>query len=193
MIVLVRHGETEANRTGLLLGRADPPLTARGIRQATALAGVLAPIDAPRLVTSPLTRARQTAAAIGEATRTTPIVDPRLVELDYGEWDERPLAELPADVAARWRADPSFAPPGGESLVALRERVAPCAGELLDQDQTVIAVSHVSPIKAIILSALGLPDELAWRLRLDLASISRLGTGPTGPVLVTFNETAHRA
>jgi broad specificity phosphatase PhoE len=193
VIVLVRHGETEANRTGLLLGRADPPLTARGIRQATALAGVLAPIDAPRLVTSPLTRARQTAAAIGEATRTTPIVDPRLIELDYGEWDERPLAELPADVTARWRADPTFAPPGGESLAGLRERVAPCAGELLDQDHTVIAVSHVSPIKAIILSALGLPDELAWRLRLDLASISRLGPGPTGPVLVTFNETAHTA
>jgi broad specificity phosphatase PhoE len=193
VIVLVRHGETEANRSGLLLGRADPPLTARGIRQAAALADALAAIDAPRLVTSPLTRARQTAAAIGEATRTTPIVDPRLIELDYGEWDERPLAELPADVAARWRADPTFAPPGGESLAALRERLAPCATELLDQDQTVIAVSHVSPIKAIILCALGLPDELAWRLRLDLASISRLGPGPTGPVLVTFNETAHRA
>ena len=193
MIVLVRHGETTANRDQLLLGRADPPLTARGIRQAAALARALARSEAPRLLTSPLTRAIQTAAAIGEATRTTPVVDPRLTELDYGEWDERPLTELPAAVAARWRADATFAPPGGESLAQQRDRVGPCAAELLDDaaDRTVIAVSHVSPIKAIILCALGLPDEFAWRLRLDLASVSRLAAGPAGPVLVTYNEVPH--
>ncbi|HEV2993964.1 MAG TPA: histidine phosphatase family protein [Acidimicrobiia bacterium] len=194
MIILVRHGETEANRAGLLLGRADPPLTARGVRQAAALARALARVSTPTLITSPLTRAVQTATTIGDATGTTPVVEPRLTELDYGAWDERPLVELPADVAAQWRADPTFAPPGGESLVALRERVAPCTAELLDraQDDTVIAVSHVSPIKATILVALGLPDELAWRLRLDLASISRLAAGPTGPVLVTYNQSVAR-
>ena len=195
MIVLVRHGETEANRAGLLLGRADPPLTARGARQAAALARVLARRPANRLLTSPLTRAVQTAAAIAEATGASPTVEPRLTELDYGDWDEHPVADLPGDVAARWRADPTFAPPGGESLASLRERVAPCAAELLDlvRDETVIAVSHVSPIKATILVALGLPDELAWRLRLDLASITRLDAGPMGPVLVTYNETPARS
>ena len=193
MIVLVRHGETDANRAGLLLGRADPPLTARGVRQAAALARTLARAAAPLLVTSPLTRAVETAAAIGQVTGVPAGVEPRLTELDYGEWDERPLADLPADVAAWWRADPTFAPPGGESLAAVRARVAPCAAELLDEarERTVIAVSHVSPIKAIILWALDLPDELAWRLRLDLASISRVAAGPAGPVVVTFNETAH--
>ena len=195
MIVLVRHGETEANRAGLLLGRSDPPLTTRGVRQAAALARVLARRPVSRLLTSPLTRAVQTAEAIGEATGTSPVVEPRLAELDYGDWDGRPLADLPADVAARWRADPTFAPPGGESLVELRDRVAPCAAELIDRaaEETVVAVSHVSPIKATILVALGLPDELAWRLRLDLASISRLIGGPNGPVLLTYNETPARS
>jgi probable phosphoglycerate mutase len=145
------------------------------------------------VVTSPLTRAVETATAIGAVTGVSPAVEPRLTELDYGEWDQRPLAELPAHVASWWRSDPEAAPPGGESLAALRARVAPCAAELVDRarDRTIIAVSHVSPIKAIVLWALDLPDLLAWRLRLDLASISRLASGPAGPSLVTFNETAH--
>ena len=98
-------------------------------------------------------------------------------------------------MATRWRADPAFAPPGGESLTALRVRIAPCAADLAEQarDRTVIVVSHVSPIKAIVLWALDLDDILAWRLRLDLASISRLAGGPAGLALVSFNETGHLA
>ena len=195
MIVLVRHGETDANRARLLLGRADPGLTERGRQQATALADVLTREPAPVIVTSPLARAEETATRIGAATGVRPTVEPRLTEIDYGEWDQRRLADLPAAVTTRWRADPDFAPPGGESLTGVRARVAPCAADLVEQarDRTVIAVSHVSPIKAIVLWALDLDDVLAWRLRLDLASISRLAGGPSGLALVSFNETGHLA
>jgi broad specificity phosphatase PhoE len=195
VIVLVRHGETDANRAGLLLGRADPPLNERGQEQAAAVAGSLASHSGSdsALITSPLLRARDTAARISDAVGVPAAVDERLIELDYGDWDERRVADVPAEVAARWRADPAFAPPGGESLVELRGRVAPFAAEVFDHadERTTILVSHVSPIKAIILWGLDLGDEYAWRLRLDVAAISRMGVGPTGPMLLTFNETTH--
>jgi broad specificity phosphatase PhoE len=194
VIVLVRHGQTEPNRAGRLLGRADPPLNERGREQAHALATALEDGPSPQLVlTSPLLRAQETAAQITAATRTPVRIDERLIELDYGEWDERLLRDIPADVGARWRADPSFAAPGGESLVDLRSRITPCAAALREQarDGVIIVVSHVSPIKAIICWALDLDDSYAWRLRLDVASISRLVDGLSGPVLLSFNETGH--
>ena len=193
MIVLARHGETDANRAGRLLGRADPPLNARGRQQAAAAAAALAHEVAPVVLVSPLLRTRETATLIGEATGAPVTLDERLLELDYGEWDERRVAELPVDTVQRWRADPTFAPPGGESLAELRRRVAPVAAEAFEQagDRTVIVVSHVSPIKALILCALDLDDGYAWRLRLDVASICRLGPGPLGPALISFNETGH--
>jgi broad specificity phosphatase PhoE len=194
VIVLVRHGQTEPNRAGRLLGRADPPLNERGHEQAHALATALGSGPTPQLViTSPLLRAQQTAAQITAAAGTPIRIDERLIELDYGEWDQRLLRDIPADVGARWRADPSFAAPGGESLVDLRSRITPCAAALMEQtrDGVIVVVSHVSPIKAIICWALDLDDSYAWRLRLDVASISRLAEGLNGPVLLSFNETGH--
>jgi broad specificity phosphatase PhoE len=193
VIVLVRHGETDANRAGLLLGRANPTLNERGREQAAAVAAALRREPVSIILTSPLVRARETAAAIGRATGVEVEVEPSLTEMDYGDWDQRRVADLSPAVAAQWRADPAFAPPGGESLAELRGRVGPCTLTLLERAAggTVIAVSHVSPIKAMILVALDLGDLLAWRLRLDVASISRVGPGPSGPVLISFNDTGH--
>ena len=117
--------------------------------------------------------------------------DERLIEIDYGEWDERGFADIPTDTLRLWRADPEFVPPGGESLAALQARVSPCAAELLERsgDNVLIAVSHVSPIKAAVAWALGVGPEIAWRLRLDVASITRIGRGPNGaPIVRSFNE-----
>ncbi len=191
MIVLVRHGRTEANRAGLLLGRADPPLDETGREQARGLATVLdrAPLA---IVCSPLRRTRETAAAIAAPWGLAVEPDDRLLELDYGEWDERPLADVPLETWMRWREEPAFAPPGGESLAAVQRRVAGCMAELLERagDEVVVAVSHVSPIKAAAAWALGSGPELSWRMRLDVASVSRIATGPTGaPVLLSWNET----
>ncbi len=74
----------------------------------------MGPVD--RVVASPLLRTRQTAAAFGAAVE----IDDRFIELDYGEYDGLPLADVPAELWDRWRTDSDFAPPGGESLVALR-------------------------------------------------------------------------
>jgi broad specificity phosphatase PhoE len=188
MIVLARHGETPPNRKGLLLGRADPPLTDGGRAQADDLARALAGSGAARVITSPLGRARDTAAPIAAACGAQVEVDERLIEIDYGEWEGRPFAALDPDVVARWRRDPDFAAPGGESLAAVARRAASFCEEWLhdDAERRVVAVSHVSPIKAAVTWTLGVSPELAWRMRLDVASLTRISRGP---VLLSFNET----
>jgi broad specificity phosphatase PhoE len=190
VILFVRHGETAANRARLALGRADPELTDRGHRQVAAVAKVLAeePIVAVR--TSPLQRAVLMGQAIARHHGIEAQVDERLVELDYGSWDGRSFTELPPDDVARWREDPTFAPPGGESLADVAERVADFCTELVGEE-IVVAVSHVSPIKAGALWAMGGPQQLAWRMFLDLASITRVGARDGSAYLASFNETAH--
>ena len=191
MLILVRHGRTEANASGRLLGRTDPPLDPLGEQQAARLGRVLADRPVELLVSSPLLRTRQTALGLGLGLEVT--VDERWVELDYGELDGRRLSEVPAETWHRWRTDPTFAPPGGESMGALAERVEQACEAWLARsvDRDVVVVSHVGPIKAAVGWALGLGGSAGWRLHLDPASISRIAAGPRGPVLHAFNETDH--
>lgn len=193
MLILVRHGRTAANAGGLLLGRLDPDLDDEGRRQAGCLAAAVAdgppPATVARVVASPLRRAVATAEVFGLPVE----VDERWIELDYGEWDGRPVRDVPAATWAAWRADAGFAPPGGESLADLDRRVrAACeslAAEAADAD--VVVVSHVSPVKAAVAWALGVGVDLAWRAHLDPASVTRVDLGPRGPVLRSFNERSH--
>ena len=113
MLFLVRHGQTAANASGLLLGRADPPLSPLGREQAAALAGCIP--AGTRVVSSPAARTRETAAALGSDFE----IDERWIELDYGDLDQVPLRDVPPAVWAQWRADPTFIPAGGESLATL--------------------------------------------------------------------------
>jgi broad specificity phosphatase PhoE len=187
---LVRHGQTDANRNGVLLGRLDPPLNHAGREQAAVVAARVELLQPARIVTSPLARAVETAEIVARACGLTVEVDEQLIEVDYGEYDGLPLADLPSDLVMKWRTDGDFAPPGGESLASVGKRMGAYTTAVLDSlaDGAVVAVSHVSPIKAAVLWALGLPDLYAWRLRLDNASITRLAAGPDGPVLLSFNE-----
>lgn len=191
MLILVRHGQTEANARGLLLGRADPPLTETGCAQAHALVAVL-PRPA-RIVSSPLRRARQTAAILACPTRdgaTTVEVDARWVEMDYGDLDGKPASALGAESWRTWREDPHFVPAGGESLAAVGARVREACGELAEESarHDVVVVSHVSPIKAAIAWALGVGDEVSWRMFLQDAAVCRIDTSGQAPVMLAFND-----
>jgi probable phosphoglycerate mutase len=190
VLILVRHGRTAANAAGLLQGRLDNPLDDIGEAQAVATAAALGRVD--RVITSPLQRARSTAEAIGGDV----VVDERWVELDYGLFDGQAQGDLAADVWDHWRADPEYAPPGGESLAELDRRVAAALDELSHdaQHRDIVVVSHVSPIKAAIAWAVGSTvGVMSWRCRLDVASICRIAVTPRGPVMISFNETAHLA
>ncbi|MGZ8752779.1 MAG: histidine phosphatase family protein [Acidimicrobiia bacterium] len=193
MLILVRHGETAVNTQGRLQGRVETALTERGREQAARLATAVASFEPVGLVSSPLRRAQETAEAIGAATGLDVEIDERLTELHYGDWEGSRFGDLPEGTFDTWRGDPAFAPPGGESLVDLRTRVVPCIEELLGHERPVVAVSHVSPIKAAVTWALGVGDEATWRMHLNVASISRIDRRPSGgaPLLAAFNETAH--
>jgi broad specificity phosphatase PhoE len=199
VIVVVRHGRTAANARGLLLGRADPALDEEGRRQARCVAAGLGGLDVARIVTSPLQRCRATATAVAAdlaAPGTGELqveVDERWVELDYGVLDGRPVAEVGAERWAAWRSDPAWAPEGGESLAALGARVRDACDSLAPDaaERDVVVVTHVSPIKAAVAWALGVGDEVAWRMWVAPGAISRIGIGPAGPALRSFNELAH--
>ncbi len=193
MLILIRHGESVANAQRLLVGRTDAELTQKGMAQAASVSLLLRdPILALR--TSPLSRARDTAALFAEGVPVE--VDDRWVEVDYGEYECQPLADIPADVWREWQRDPSFRPAGGESLAEVDARVAAACDEVFAADGfgarapdgDVVVVSHVTPIKAAVAWALGMTAELSWRLHLQTASVTRIGWGNSHPVLHGFNE-----
>ena len=154
------------------------------------MAARLADLGVRRVVTSPLQRARETAAQIAGVSGVVAEVDERWVEVDYGVLDGVPLAEVPADLWARWRNEPDFAPEGGESLASVSARVARACDDLWGEaaDGHVVVVSHVSPVKAAAGWALGVGHEVTWRTFVSPGSIMRIAAGPAGPVLHSFGE-----
>lgn len=191
MIAFCRHGQTALNQGGRLQGRVDARLSELGRQQAGALALLLARERVTRVVSSPLSRACDTAAAIADAHGLAVEVDDRLIELDYGAWDGVPLSDVPAADWAAWRADPAFCPPGGEPLTAVTARVQQFCADVVS-DELVVAVSHVSPIKAAVCCALHIDERATFHMQLGLASLTRIGGRPDGSLfMVSFNETAH--
>lgn len=188
MLYLVRHGRTAENAAGRLLGRLDVPLDDVGREQAQALAAVHDLSAAERVVASPLARAVVTAKALGPPVTT----DERWIEIDYGSFDGSRLDDA-APLFIEWDRDLAYQPPDGESLVDMGRRVRRACDELWEEaaGADVVVVSHVSPIKAAVAWALGVGDDVAWRMYLATASISVIGPGRRGPVLRGYNATAH--
>ena len=186
MLYLVRHGRTAYNAGRRLLGRIDAPLDELGVRQAAALGQADVLRHASRVVSSPLTRARDTAAALGPPVT----VDERWTEIDYGIHDGAELESVP-DLWRTWGSDLDFEPGGGESLAAVGKRVRAACEDLWPEaaEADVVVVTHVSPIKAAIAWALQVGDEVCWHMFVDVASVSAIGSGRGAPTLRTFNET----
>ncbi|MCX4388700.1 bifunctional RNase H/acid phosphatase [Micromonospora peucetia] len=199
-LILVRHGETAYTEQRRYSGRGDVPLSERGraqVRATAARVAALAPSVAA-VVSSPLSRCTATAEAIAGVLGGVPVRrEDDLIECDFGAWEGRTFAEVreewPGEMDA-WLASTRVAPPDGESFVDVAERCRRAVDGLCRAypGETVVVVSHVSPIKLVLRDALAAGDGFLHRLFLDAAGISVLDTWPDGGVAVrTVNDTAH--
>ncbi|MGI8678896.1 MAG: bifunctional RNase H/acid phosphatase [Jatrophihabitans sp.] len=175
-LVLVRHGSTVHSAQRRFSGRNDLPLDEGGRRQAAALArrsfGEVAAV-----VSSPLRRAVETAEMIAAPLGLTVTVVDDLIETDFGVWEGLTFAEASAghpDELGAFMASVDAAAPGGESFAAVGRRVRRGREEVVaaHPDQTVVVVTHVTPIKTLIRFALDAPPSAMFRLHLDTASVS---------------------
>ncbi|MGW9449701.1 bifunctional RNase H/acid phosphatase [Streptomyces sp. NPDC055632] len=199
--VLLRHGETaltpEKRFSGS--GGTDPELSAAGLRQAEAVAAALAARGTiQEIVSSPLTRCRQTAAAVAARLGLDVRIEQGLRETDFGAWEGLTFGEVreryPEDLDA-WLASPKAAPTGGgESFATVSRRVAAARDRLTaaHAGRTVLLVTHVTPIKTLVRLALGAPPESLFRMELSAASISAVAYYADGNASVRLlNDTSH--
>jgi probable phosphomutase (TIGR03848 family) len=198
-VILVRHGRTTANATGVLAGRtAGVKLDETGLAQAARAAERLAPIPLAAVVSSPLERCRQTAKSImGAQTGPLTVSTERgITECDYGEWQGRALKDLAREkLWATVQSQPSAAVfPGGESLGAMQARAVAAVRR---HDGAIesghgagavwVAVSHGDIIKSVLADALGMHLDLFQRLNVDPASISIVRYTAARPYVLATN------
>jgi len=197
--LLLRHGQTPLSVQKRYAGRSDVPLTEVGVGQAAAAAKRLASAGIGVIVTSPLLRAARTAQAVAEVTGVPVLTDEGFRETDFGAWEGLTFAEVrqrwPAEMTA-WLADPAVPPPGGESLAEVSARVTDTLHRVLAgrEQQTILIVSHVTPIKTLVAAALLAPPAALYRMHLDVAALCEIDWYADGPaVLRSFNDTGHLA
>ena len=186
MLYLVRHGRTDANASGLLQGRLDPPLDELGHRQAASVAERIGPVD--EVYASSLLRAQDTARYFSDDV----VTDDRWIEVAYGEYEGVPVGEVPPEVWQSWRTNREFATRGGESFGSLDARVREACEDLAGRlsGRNIVVVSHVSPIKSAVSWALNATMEIMFHCHLSQASLCRIDIGKFGPLLYSFNEQA---
>jgi broad specificity phosphatase PhoE len=197
-LFLVRHGQTEDNIHMRYIGSRDEPLTGKGVLQAQQVADALSQLNIKIVVSSPLSRAADTAARIQTACGVELRLEPRLAEGSFGDWEGLTrsavlrLGGRDAEALARWESNASSAPPGGESFKSVQNRAVEAAEALRAEfaGSSVVLVSHVGPIKALLAHALDLPLQTSRALFLDPATISVVEWG-TQPLLRLFNSHAH--
>ena len=197
-LLLLRHGQTELSVQRRYSGRGNPALTELGRHQADAAAAYLGGQGGiAGVVTSPLQRAYDTAAAAAKALGLDVTVDDDLIETDFGDWEGLTFGEASAtdpDLHGRWLRDTAVSPPGGESFDAVHDRVRRARNRIIVEygGSTVLVVSHVTPIKTMLRMALDAGPTILYRLHLDLASLSIAEFYPDGLASVRLvNQTSY--
>jgi probable phosphoglycerate mutase len=197
-ILLVRHGHVAGINPERFRGRADLTLTDAGRREAELTARRIAATWKPAAIyASPLSRCRDTGAAIGAPFGVVPAVLAGLLDIDYGEWQ----GLTPHEAKARWPAEHDLwhqAPdratiPGGETLHEVQVRVAAAleAVHAAHPRDTVVMVGHDSVNRIILLHALEAPLGNYWRIRQNPCAINEIELDENGFVVVSVNQTDH--
>ena len=196
-IIAVRHGETAWNVDARIQGHVDIALNTKGVLQAGRVAQALADESVDAIYASDLLRAWQTASAIAHATDCPLTAEVGLRERAFGSFEGQSYADIEAqwpEESMRWRKrDPDWAPPGGESLLAMRERITQTASRLAQRHLggQIVLVAHGGVMDQLYRLATGqaLQAPRAWHL--GNAAINRLLWTPEGFTLVGWGDTRH--
>ena len=196
--LLVRHGETEWNAQGRMMGTAPIGLSDNGVRQARLLAERLKETDLSAIYSSDMIRARDTADAIVAGRDLQVHLTADLRERGYGRWEgltHREIQDRDPEEFVQWRQGvEQFTPPDGESLgdvVARVSRLAETVRETYTGDQTIALVGHGGSLITLVVSMLGVPLSLRPRFVLSNASISVLRVSADSAVLERWNDISH--
>jgi broad specificity phosphatase PhoE len=178
-LFLVRNGDTEFSRDHRVAGRRDIGLSSDGRSQAAALRDRLKPVDISEILASPLPRAVETAEILAAAAGLGLVRDPRLIDLDAGQWEGRTHDEVGASAEyRRFIENPTNESiPGGERLVDVRDRMLAAVSQALADNElgaSVVVVSHAGPLRVLLAHYLGMKLDHYHRLRLSPASLSVL-------------------
>ena len=196
-LLIARHGATQNNLEARFTGQVDVPLSALGERQAQALAEGLSGMHLDALISSDLRRALATAEPIARLHDLEVRRDPDLREISVGIWSDRTGASIRAEdpeLVARWEADPiHVAPPGGETVVELRDRAVRALDRWYAAYPTgdVLWVTHGGFLATLLCHILGMDQTRRWQFRRDNAGLSELEIGERGALVVRLNDTAH--
>jgi probable phosphomutase (TIGR03848 family) len=198
-VILVRHGRSNANSSGVLAGRTPGvKLDETGLQQADAVGERLAVLPLAAIITSPLDRCKQTAAAIASSHQgLRAATDKRLTECGYGDWTGQQLSALMKDplwpVVQQHPSAVTF--PNGESMRGMQQRAVDAirehdaaVGESHGPDAVWVAVSHGDVIKAIVADALGVHLDTFQRIVIDTATTTVITYTPTRPFVVRLND-----
>jgi probable phosphoglycerate mutase len=187
-LVLVRHGVTAHTERKVFSGSSgtDPELTATGRDQAKRAGEWINALgDVDVVVSSPLRRTQETAGVIASVLGLEVDIEPGFAEVAFGDWEGHTFAEILErwpDHMQEWLDSTAVAPPQGEAIDAVLERVLDSRDRLLDQhaEKTVVVVSHVTPIKLLVADALGAPITSIYRMELAPASVTTIQWWPDG-------------
>lgn len=197
-VYFIRHGECDGNRDKRIRGCVDFPLNENGVKQARALAERLKDAGISAVVTSPLSRAYETARILGEAVGAAPVVKDGFRNICFGVWENRLQSDIMCEFPDEWRTwttrpeelrvegAESLFDVLGRSLRELENTVAEYEG------RTIALVSHRALIKPMLAGALGVAPPFFWRLHLDNAAYGILTHTPErGFTLRALNITEH--
>ena len=196
-VVLVRHAETEWNRSARYQGCIDTHLSQVGRDQASALAERLRETGLAAVYSSHMARAVETAEVIAQPRGLPLLQDRAFAEVCHGTWEGLTVEEVeerfPELVAIRRRSPEHAVAPDGESLFQVRTRALQSFARLLQrhEGESLLIVAHDAPIKMILLDAVGLGPESFWKLRFTSTGVSEIiADGPVRRV-IQLNDTAH--
>lgn len=200
-IYLVRHGETDWNNQGIYQGWSDIPLNANGLRQAKECAHALESVVFDRIITSDLVRARVTAETILGEREIPFIVDDRLREINFGEWEGLTYDEIDAqweDVIHQMYATPHLVKvPGGDDLETVQARAWAAVKdglEGLSSGSNLLIVCHGGTIRTLLCKLVGIPVEFIWRFRQGNTAINIInyyGKDSNFHTVQLMNDTSH--